>query len=82
MMKNAAVLSFSLMLLGVPRALDKKFVDLAYPFSAETPHGPTAKPFHLEKVNEGRTSCCESLHSYPKTAHSQHNSSTHLKAAN
>lgn len=34
---------------------DKKIVDLTYPFSAETHHWPTAKPFHLEKVAEGRT---------------------------
>ncbi|HEX9787599.1 MAG TPA: cyclase family protein, partial [Candidatus Binatia bacterium] len=34
---------------------DKKLVDLTYPFSAETMHWPTAKPFHLEKVSEGRT---------------------------
>lgn len=34
---------------------DKKLVDLTYPFSAETHHWPTAQPFHLEKVAEGRT---------------------------
>ena len=34
---------------------DKKIVDLTYPFSAETHHWPTAKPFHLETVSEGRT---------------------------
>jgi kynurenine formamidase len=34
---------------------DKKIVDLTYPFSAETHHWPTAKPFQLEKVAEGRT---------------------------
>lgn len=34
---------------------DKKLVDLTYEFSAETHHWPTAKPFHLEKVAEGRT---------------------------
>ena len=32
-----------------------KIVDLTYPFSAETHHWPTAKPFHFEKVAEGRT---------------------------
>jgi kynurenine formamidase len=37
-------------------ALDeKKLVDMTYAFSAETIHWPTAKPFQLEKVNEGRT---------------------------
>jgi kynurenine formamidase len=34
---------------------DKKIVDLTYPFSAETNHWPTAKPFHLETVSEGPT---------------------------
>lgn len=34
---------------------EKKLVDLTYPFSDETLHWPTAKPFHLEKVSEGRT---------------------------
>ena len=33
---------------------ERKIVDLTYPFSAETHHWPTAKPFHLEKVAEGR----------------------------
>lgn len=33
----------------------KKIVDLSYPFSAETHHWPTAKPFHFDKVAEGRT---------------------------
>jgi kynurenine formamidase len=34
---------------------EKKLVDMTYPFSAETLHWPTAKPFQLETVNEGRT---------------------------
>jgi kynurenine formamidase len=34
---------------------EKKFVDMTYSFSAETLHWPTAKPFQLETVNEGRT---------------------------
>ncbi len=34
---------------------DKKLVDLTYEFSAETQHWPTAKPFHFEKVAEGKT---------------------------
>ncbi|MGH7887689.1 MAG: cyclase family protein [Candidatus Binatia bacterium] len=34
---------------------ESKIVDLTYPFSAETHHWPTAKPFHFEKVAEGRT---------------------------
>jgi kynurenine formamidase len=37
-------------------ALDeKKIIDMTYPFAAETLHWPTAKPFHLEKVQEGKT---------------------------
>ena len=34
---------------------DTKIVDLTYEFSAKTHHWPTAKPFHFEKVAEGRT---------------------------
>lgn len=34
---------------------DKKLIDLTYPFSVETHHWPTAKPFSLETVSEGRT---------------------------
>jgi kynurenine formamidase len=38
------------------RALDdKKIIDMTYPFAEDTLHWPTAKPFHLEKINEGRT---------------------------
>ena len=41
---------------GIAHAADQsKIVDLTYPFSAETHHWPTAKPFRLEKVAEGRT---------------------------
>lgn len=41
---------------GTVAAIDvQKIVDLTYPFSEETLHWPTGKPFHLEKVNEGRT---------------------------
>src|SRR6266576_1105502 len=56
-MRTLLVLSFSLILWVRPaHALDeKKLVDLTYPFSEETHHWPTAKPFHLEKVSEGRT---------------------------
>jgi kynurenine formamidase len=57
MMRTLLILSFSLILWALPaQAVDeKKLVDLTYPFSEETHHWPTAKPFHLEKVNEGRT---------------------------
>ncbi|MGH7809486.1 MAG: cyclase family protein [Candidatus Binatia bacterium] len=34
---------------------EKKLVDLTYPFSSDTHHWPTAKPFQFEKVAEGRT---------------------------
>lgn len=34
---------------------EKKLVDLTYPFSEQTLHWPTAKPFQLEKINEGVT---------------------------
>lgn len=34
---------------------EKKLVDMTHPFSAETLRWPTAKPFSLETVNEGRT---------------------------
>src|SRR5574341_141992 len=34
---------------------EKKLLDLTYPFSSDTHHWPTAKPFHFEKVAEGRT---------------------------
>jgi kynurenine formamidase len=34
---------------------EKKLVDMTHAFSRDTLHWPTAKPFQLEKVNEGRT---------------------------
>jgi kynurenine formamidase len=34
---------------------EKKLIDMTYPFADDTLHWPTAKPFRLEKVNEGRT---------------------------
>jgi kynurenine formamidase len=33
----------------------KKLVDMTYPFASDTLHWPTAKPFQLDKVSEGRT---------------------------
>jgi kynurenine formamidase len=56
-MRTLVAVSFSLILCAyTAHALDdKKLVDLTYPFAAETLHWPTAKPFHLEKVSEGRT---------------------------
>jgi hypothetical protein len=32
-----------------------KLVDMTYAFAGDTLHWPTAKPFHLDKVAEGRT---------------------------
>jgi kynurenine formamidase len=56
-MMRMLVLVLLLALYALPAfAIDeKKLVDLTYSFSAETHHWPTAKPFHLEKVSEGRT---------------------------
>ncbi|HEY7715330.1 MAG TPA: cyclase family protein [Candidatus Binatia bacterium] len=57
MMRTLAALSFGWLFFAAPAGAieEKKLVDLTYPFSAETLHWPTAKPFHLEKVSEGRT---------------------------
>jgi kynurenine formamidase len=56
-MRTLITLSFSLMLcaISVYAVDEKKLVDLTYPFGADTHHWPTAKPFHLEKISEGRT---------------------------
>jgi kynurenine formamidase len=56
-MRTLIALSFSILVcVTSARALDeKKLVDLTYPFSADTHHWPTAKPFHLDKISEGRT---------------------------
>jgi kynurenine formamidase len=51
----AGVLFLGLCALPAHAIDEKKLVDLTYPFSAETHHWPTAKPFHLEKVSEGLT---------------------------
>ena len=34
---------------------EKKLIDMTYPFASDTLHWPTAKPFQLDKVSEGRT---------------------------
>jgi len=53
------VVGFLLMLIlfaaSVHGAHDNKLIDMTYPFAEDTLHWPTAKPFHLEKTNEGRT---------------------------
>ena len=55
-MRTLAAITFVLVMACSGHALDeKKLVDLTYEFSAETHHWPTAKPFHFEKVAEGRT---------------------------
>jgi kynurenine formamidase len=55
-MTKLIAMTFALMMAYPAYALDeKKLVDLTYEFSAETHHWPTAKPFHLEKVAEGRS---------------------------
>src|SRR6266542_3754234 len=56
-MRTLVAASFSLFVCALAaHALDEtKLVDLTYSFSEDTHHWPTAKPFHLEKVAEGRT---------------------------
>lgn len=57
MMRTLLAVTLSLLACGLSaQALDEnKIVDLTYPFSPETHHWPTAKPFYFEKVAEGRT---------------------------
>lgn len=56
-MKKLIVLLATLSLYPVDvSAIDeKKIVDMTYPFEENTLHWPTAKPFKLEKVNQGMT---------------------------
>jgi len=56
-MRTLVALSLALFLWpSQSHALDeKKLVDMTYPFSEAAQHWPTAKPFHLEKISEGRT---------------------------
>lgn len=43
-------------LVAPARALDeKKVIDLTYPFDENTMHWPTARPFKLDRVHQGRT---------------------------
>ncbi|MBI2181688.1 MAG: cyclase family protein, partial [Deltaproteobacteria bacterium] len=47
---------FTMLFASAVHSIDeKKLVDMTYPFAADTLHWPTAKPFNLEIVNEGRT---------------------------
>jgi kynurenine formamidase len=56
MRNTLAALLLSLALTSSAYAIDeKKIVDMTYPFAADTLHWPTAKPFYLEKVHEGKT---------------------------
>ena len=41
--------------LSADAADEKKLVDMTYSFADNTLHWPTAQPFHLEKVHEGKT---------------------------
>ena len=56
-MKNLLAVLFPLLICVFPSYAidDKKLVDMTYPFAADTLHWPTAKPFYLEKVSEGKT---------------------------
>ncbi len=56
-MKSRFAVLFSLLwCVSSAFALDeKKLIDMTYSFAADTLHWPTAKPFHLQKVHEGRT---------------------------
>lgn len=55
-MRNFLAVFFLLLCASSAYAIDeKKLIDMTYPFAADTLHWPTAKPFHLEKVHEGRT---------------------------
>jgi kynurenine formamidase len=51
-----AIIFFLLVLASGANAIDeKKLVDMTYEFARQTLHWPTAKPFQLDKVAEGRT---------------------------
>lgn len=56
---KTSFLAMTLSLVGwltTANAIDeKKLVDMTYTFASDTLHWPTAKPFQLDKVAEGRT---------------------------
>jgi kynurenine formamidase len=56
-MKTFLVIALSLIgFVSTANAIDeKKLVDMTYAFASDTLHWPTAKPFQLDKVAEGRT---------------------------
>jgi kynurenine formamidase len=79
-MKRVLLTVFSAMLAtSTVNAIDtKKLIDMTYPFAADTLYWPTAKPFQLETVNEGRTPQGYWYSSYNYSA-SEHGG-THLDA--
>ena len=51
-----AMMLFLVGLVSTANAIDeKKLVDMTHAFASDTLHWPTAKPFQLDKVAEGRT---------------------------
>jgi kynurenine formamidase len=56
-MGTLLVIAFSLagFIVAATAIDEKKIIDMTYPFSRDTLHWPTAKPFQLDKVSEGRT---------------------------
>jgi kynurenine formamidase len=51
-----AIIFSLLVFASAAKAIDeKKLVDMTYAFASDTLHWPTAKPFQLDKVAEGRT---------------------------
>jgi kynurenine formamidase len=56
-MKTILLTVFSLLLAAstVSAIAQRRLIDMTYPFAADTLHWPTAQPFNLETVNEGRT---------------------------
>jgi kynurenine formamidase len=55
-MRTVLTTFFIMLFASTVHSIDqKKLVDMTYPFAAGTLHWPTAKPFQLDKVNEGRT---------------------------
>ena len=79
-MKAVLLTVFSVMLAtSTVNAIDtKKLIDMTYPFGADTLYWPTAKPFQLETIAEGRTPQGYWYSSYNYSA-SEHGG-THLDA--
>ena len=79
-MKTVLLTVFCAMLVtSTVNAIDaKKLIDMTYPFAADTLYWPTAKPFRLETVSEGKTPQGYWYSSYNYSA-SEHGG-THLDA--